>query len=97
MADQNPMGLGAGACLTTADEDTRDQARVLREVLFVAPEAMTLEELIRELTVASSDLMAQDRVKRAVRDLVSGGLLHRVDTLVLPTRAAVNYYLLGEV
>jgi hypothetical protein len=91
------MGLGAGACLTTADEDTRDQARVLREVLFVAPEAMTLEELIRELTVASSDLMAQDRVKRAVRDLVSGGLLHRVDTLVLPTRAAVNYYLLGEV
>jgi hypothetical protein len=97
MADQNPTGPGTTRFQTTADEDTYDQARVLREVLFVAPEAMTLEELIRELTVASTDVMEQDRIKRAVRDLVSGGLLHRVDTLVLPTRAAVNYYLLGEV
>lgn len=97
MADENPMGLGAGGRPTIADEDAREEARVLREVLFVAPEAMTLEELIRELTVASTDRMEQDRIERAVRDLVCGGLLHRVDTLVLPTRAAVNYYLLAEV
>ena len=76
---------------TTADRDARDRAEILREVLFIYPEALTLDELIRELTVASDEFAEQDRVQRAVRDLTAGGLLHRVGDLVLPTRAAVNF------
>jgi hypothetical protein len=82
---------------TTAAQDARDQARVLREVLFIHPETMTLDELVRELTVDSPDFSEQDRVKRAVRDLIAGGLLHQVGDLVLPTRAAVNYHVLEDV
>ncbi len=76
---------------TTADRDARDQAEVLREVLDIYPAAMTLDELVRELTVASDEFAEQDRVQRAVRDLIAGGLLHRVGDLLLPTRAAVNF------
>ena len=82
---------------TTAGRDARDQAEVLREVLSIYPEAMTLDELVRELTVASTEFSEQDRIQRAVRDLTAGGLIHRVADLVLPTRAAVNFnVLLGE-
>lgn len=34
----------------------------------------------------------RDGIERAVRDLTAGGLLQRMDDLVLPTRAAVKYY-----
>ena len=65
--------------------------RSSREVFRIHPEVMTLEELIRELTVASRDFSEHDRIQRAVRDLTAGGLLHRIGELVLPTRAAVNF------
>lgn len=55
---------------------------------------MTLDELIRELTVASTEFSEHDRIQRAVRDLTAGGLIHRVGDLVLPTRAAVNFHTL---
>jgi hypothetical protein len=90
-----PKGASEDERATTAALDDRDQARVLHEVLFIYPESMTLAELTRELTAGTTDF--QDRIERAVRDLVAGGLLHRVGDLVLPTRAAVNFYLLEEV
>lgn len=80
----------------TAAEDIKDRARVLREVLDLYPETLTLDELVRELTVDSVEFQERDRVQRAVRDLVAGGLVHRVGDLVLPTRAAVNFHELGE-
>jgi Fe2+ or Zn2+ uptake regulation protein len=76
---------------TTAAEDVQDQRRVLEEVLFHYPETLTLDELVRELTIDSPEFLEQDCVKRAVRDLTAGGLIHRVGDLVLPTRAAVLY------
>jgi hypothetical protein len=81
---------------TTAAEDIKDRARVLREVLDLYPETLTLDELVRELTVDSVEFQERDRVQRAVRDLIAGGLVHRVGDLVLPTRAAVNFQELSE-
>ena len=81
---------------TTAAEDIKDRARVLREVLDLYPETLTLDELVRELTVDSVEFQERDRVQRAVRDLIAGGLIHRVGDLVLPTRAAVSFHGLSE-
>lgn len=80
------------------DQDARDRWTVLREVLFNYPETMTLAELTRGLTFASSEFSEHDRFHRAVRDLAAGGLLHRPgdDEVVRPTRAAVNYRDLAE-
>jgi hypothetical protein len=92
-----PSGAADEGVTTTAQQDERDQAAVLREVLFLYPETITLSELIREMTVASTEFRERDRIERAVRDLTAGGLLHRRDDdLVLPTRAAVNFYVLFE-
>lgn len=93
MADQDPTCPAAAAHDTpNAKLDARDQAEVLREVLGIYPETLTLDELIRELTVASSEFTEHDRIRRAVRVLTAGGLLHRIGDLVLPTRAAVNFH-----
>ena len=81
---------------TTAAQDVHDRARVLREVLDLYPETLTLDELVRELTVDSVEFQERDRVQRAVRDLIAGGLIHRVGDLVLPTRAAVKSHELSE-
>lgn len=91
MQDQ-PRGVGVERAGTTHDEDTREERRVLREVLSYYPSSFTLEELIRELTVCSVEFSDQDAVRRAVRDLTAGGLVHQMGDLVLPTRAAVLYY-----
>lgn len=98
MADENPTGPGAAERLTTtADQDDRDQASVLREILFIHPEPITGEELIREKTIVSDDFAERDRIERAIRDLTAIGLLHRRDDdLLIPTRAAVRAYLLFD-
>lgn len=96
MADDNPTRTGAAERLTTADQDDRDQAAVLREVLYIYPEVLTLEELARELTFALNSFGERDRVERAVRDLTRVGLLHQVGPLVLPTRTATAFNRLAE-
>jgi hypothetical protein len=99
MHDQ-PRGGGVDRAMTTAEEDAREERRVLREVLTIYPASFTLEELTRELTVGSSEYSDQDAIERAVRDLIGCGLLHRMGELVLPTRPAVVFYALiqeGEV
>lgn len=89
MANDNPRDRGASERLTTAQQDYRDQARVLRTILDLHPEPLTLAELTREITFDSTDFQERDRIERGVRDLIGGGLLHLVGDLVLPTRAAV--------
>jgi hypothetical protein len=49
------------------------------------------------LTIDSVEFEERDRVQRAVRDLIAGGLIHRVGDLVLPTRAAVNFHELTNI
>jgi hypothetical protein len=99
MADENPTGPGAAQRLTTAAEDTRDQAAVLRHVLDLHPETLTLDELMREMLIAvsSSQFAAEDDAsRRAVRDLAAVGLLHEEGSRVIPTRAAVVFHSLYE-
>lgn len=85
------------APFTTDDEDARNQSVVLREVLELNPEVRTIDELVRELTVASTEFGGRDRIERAVRDLIAGGLLHRrADDLILPTQPAVHFHCLYE-
>jgi hypothetical protein len=91
-----PSGARDERATTTADEDDRDQAAVLREVLFVYPEVLTLDELARQLTFGSDAFGQRDRIERAVRDLTGAGLLHQVGPLVLPTRTAVVFNRLAE-
>jgi hypothetical protein len=82
--------------LTTGDEDDRDQATVLREILFIYPEPITLGELIRKMIVTPTEFSERDRIERAVRDLNACGLLHQNGGLILPTRAAVRCHELEE-
>jgi len=84
-----PIGAGDESAATTAQLDYRDQARVLRTILDLHPEPLTLAELTREMTIDSTDHGERDRIERAVRDLIGGGVLHLVGDLVLPTRTAV--------
>lgn len=91
-----PSGAGDERAKTTAEDDAYADAAVLRAVLQLYPESMTLEELIRQKTVASTEFSERDRVRQAVRDLIAGGLLHQVGALVLPTRAAVYFHELAE-
>lgn len=91
-----PSGAIDECATTTAALDDRDQAAVLREVLFIYPEALTLDELARQLTFGSDAFAQRDRIERAVRDLAGAGLLHQVGPLVLPTRTAVVFNRLAE-
>lgn len=91
-------GAGAEPAFSAASErDVDDQSRVMREVLELNPEIRTRDELVRELTVASTDFEERDRIERAIRELVAGGLLHiRAGDLVLPTQPAVHFHCLDD-
>ncbi|HET7589936.1 MAG TPA: hypothetical protein VFK14_07095 [Solirubrobacterales bacterium] len=91
-----PSGAIDERATTTADQDDRDQAAVLREVLFIYPEVLTLDELARQMAFASDAFAHRDRLDRAVRDLTGVGLLYQVGPLVLPTRTAVVFARLVE-
>jgi hypothetical protein len=62
---------------------------VLRHVLAERPTILRLCDLVRELTRDPRQFGDRDAVKRAVRDLIKIGLLHRQGECVLPTPAAV--------
>jgi hypothetical protein len=82
---------------STAAEDARTEAVVLRRLLDLHPSQVSLEELIRELGGAPEDFGQRDAVERAVRDLAAAGIVHRNAGFVFPTRAALRLdELLGE-
>jgi hypothetical protein len=92
-----PSGAGNERATTTAELDDRDQAAVLRHVLSLFPETLTLDELVREVVgFSSSRFSERDAVQRAVRDLAAVGLLHAEGSRVFPTRAAVTFHNLYE-
>lgn len=86
-----PKGAGH-ASATTAAEDDRDQRAVLIHVLEADPPLLTFADLIRELAASDEEFTEQDRIRRAVRELIAVGLLHQSGDLVLPTRAADRFY-----
>jgi hypothetical protein len=72
----------------SATADDYEEA-VLRHVLTEQPTILRLCDLIRELAKDPREFGHRDAVKRAVRDLIKVGLLHRQGECVLPTPAAV--------
>lgn len=76
---------------TTVDEDRAQESAVLQHVLALHPTALTVEELVRELDSDRDSFGQRDAVERAVRDLTAAGLLHRSESLVLPSRAALRF------
>jgi hypothetical protein len=56
--------------------------------------ALTLQELIRQFSGGNSKAVSDVPVEQAVRELASGGLLHRLseEELLLPTWAAALYF-----
>jgi hypothetical protein len=73
---------------TAANAGDYEEA-VLRHVLTERPTILRLCDLIRELAQDPGDFGHRDGVKRAVRDLIKVGLLHRQGECLLPTPAAV--------
>jgi hypothetical protein len=71
-----------------ADEDHRDERAVLSHLVESHPTTLRLSDLIRDLS-DPEDFAERDRIERAVRELVKGGLLFKSDGAVLPTRSAL--------
>jgi hypothetical protein len=82
-------------CASPGEEDRNTEALVLDQILFLYPETLTFEELVREIGKGSADEAHRDRVDRAVRDLSAAGLLQNAGDLVLPTRAACYFADIG--
>jgi MoxR-like ATPase len=81
----------------TSDGDRIIESAVLQHVLSLHPSPIALDDLIRELGAGEDTFTERDAVERAVRDLASCGLLHRSDSLILASRAALRFdQLLGE-
>jgi hypothetical protein len=75
---------------TTREEDRALEAVLLKHVLALHPDPLTLGDLIRELGGGEESFELRDAVERAVRDLCACGLLHRGEALILPSRAALR-------
>jgi hypothetical protein len=76
---------------TPAAEDAATESAVLQQVLELHPTQVTLAELVREVGGEGAEFAERDAIERAVGDLTRVGLLHRHDTFVLPTRAALRF------
>jgi hypothetical protein len=74
-----------------AAEDLRDERAIFVHVVETFPETLRLSELIRDLG-DPEDFGERDRIERAVRELVRGGVLFRSESVVLPTRTALRSY-----
>lgn len=76
---------------STAQQDTKAERGVLTCVLGDYPEPYTEGELVREVALDPDDFGQCDAVTRAIASLAAVGLLHRSDSLVLPSRAALRF------
>jgi hypothetical protein len=92
MATSKSTDFDAGRFQTTYDEDDQQEAAVLHRILELHPDALTKDELHRDMT--GGEVNAADANDRAVRDLAAAGLLHLPgdDESVRPTRAAVRFF-----
>jgi hypothetical protein len=88
--------VGNDDLIGTGEEDAATESAVLQQVLALHPIALTMVELRRALAPDEGGFAAVDAIERAVRDLVAAGLLHRNDSFVVPSRAALRFEQLLE-
>ena len=77
--------------MPTADADRKIESEVLAFVLAQHPDQLSEAELRLVFNRDCREFSAADAIARAIGELVGGGLLHRLDAFVLPTRAALYY------
>jgi hypothetical protein len=76
---------------TPEQDDLLVQSGVLTLVLSEVPTVLTLTDVVKEVGAESGEMATT----QAVRELTALGLLHREGSLVLPTRAALQFNLLA--
>jgi hypothetical protein len=72
-------------------QDITDQGIVLMHVLDLHPVNLIVPQLVSGLTADTEAFADGDRYERAVRDLVSVGLLRIHRGLIVPTRPALRF------
>lgn len=95
MADENPTGRASCDPTSPAGEDHRAEGAVLALLLCEHPIRLTMDELVLVLSADPGRSDPKDAAKRAVRELVGAGLLHRQGQFIAPTRAAFYFDGLG--
>jgi hypothetical protein len=91
MANENPKGRASHDPSTPAGEDSRTESAVLALLLDEHPTRLTMDELILVLCADPDRGDPQDAARRAVAELVGGGLVHRDGNFLAPTRAALYF------
>jgi hypothetical protein len=91
MASQNPTGRAPLDPSSPAGEDKQTESAVLALLLAEHPIRLTMDELILVLHADPERGDPEDAGKRAVRELVGAGLIHREGRFVAPSRAALYF------
>ncbi|MGD9735155.1 MAG: hypothetical protein AB7V58_06030 [Solirubrobacterales bacterium] len=74
-----------------AQVDRKIEGEVLAFVLDQHPDQLSEAELCLAFNRDCREFSSADAIARAIGELVGGGLLHRRDAFVLPTRPALYY------
>jgi hypothetical protein len=78
------------ALIDPNETDVRVQGAVLSQLLAAYPAWHTEDELVGAVLGLDADFADRDDARRAVRDMVAEGVLHRHGDFLLPTRATVR-------
>jgi predicted transcriptional regulator len=91
MADQNPTGRAPRDPASPAEQDRQTEGVVLALLLEEHPARLTTGELALILNAFPSQGWPEDTAKRAIRELVGAGLVHRDGHFLAPSRAALYF------
>ncbi len=91
MADQNPTGRAPLAPASPAKHDRQTEGVVLALLIEEHPIRLTTDELALVLNAIPDQGWPDDAAKRAIRELVGAGLVHRDGRFLAPSRAALYF------
>lgn len=91
MADENPTGRALHDPASPAEQDRRTEGVVLALLLEEHPTRLTTDELALILNAFPDQACPEDAAKRATRELVGAGLVHRDGRFLAPSRAALYF------
>jgi Fe2+ or Zn2+ uptake regulation protein len=90
------MILASGSAGCGAEADANRVASVVLEIILDHnPAHLSVEEIIREVAVESTNVGERCDVSDAIQELARAGLVHRSGSFVFATRAAVRASELG--